>query len=648
MSPASFARGRARFVCVGFLLASLTLMLAGCFGPPKPQLASVSGTVSAPPDRAPAGSIASSSVDHTPVSGASVAAFDFADGKQVGATATTNANGRYTISNVPKGIDVVVIAVKDVTTLNGSGARLSTLIADVPGNADGDIDGVTSLVSEAWGKFYRQARNVAVADLRTTHYAAMRFLERVGWLDLTQDGTLLYRDYGNGLKEIDDVAEIIGSVPDENDSRVWPAKEMIQDLRDAGLTIQGTFEHEIADPAGHIATEVAPYLVAVAAHVGELHPHIMFDCSPGEYREDQYGEFSLVRLYDEQKWLLHRFGGEYDETWTREGFAPLSEGVSRGWTLRQVEPGWIEVAFEVARIGDDSFVFNGMLSANTGASGVGLPTEAYIDAILQDAGDPWLAQETTVTGEYHGTFGVDQETVEISVDGHFASEHINADGELAIAGDLATGGGVTFSGSIRTAEVTLSGGMELSAVLNETVEDFPYVPNDVRINGSFARVGVSKPIFEGATHITFANADTFDFGPSLEPLVRPGNWPIGTVEFSGSVNPPGKASVSANIMVSTQDYMEFDATVRYDHGSRWLEGNAFYSQPVEGRHEGELHMRNQAGLKVDIGMLYLDDDFEATGMIKNASNVVIGTIITDSLDGMVRVVYEDGSWESLF
>jgi len=283
-----------------------------------------------------------------------------------------------------------------------------------------------------------------------------------------------------------------------------------------------------------------------------------------------------------------------------------------------------------------------------GAPGAGLPTAAYIDAILQDADDPWLAEETTLTGEYNGTFDVEQDTVEISVDGHFVSAHVNADGELAIAGDLAAGGSVTFSGSIRTAEVTLSGGMELSAVLNETVEDFPYVPDDVRINGSFARVGVSKPIFDGATHITFTNADTFDFDPNLEPLVRPGNWPSGTVEFIGSVNPPGKAGVSASIMVSTQAYMEFDATVRYDHGSRWLEGSASYSQPVEGRHEGELHMRNQAGLKVDIGMLYLDDDFEATGTIKNSSNVVIGTIVTDSLDGMVRVVYEDGSWESLF
>lgn len=648
MSQARFTRSRTRFVCVGFLLASLTLMLAGCFGPPKPQFASVSGSVSAPPSLAPAGQVVSSSVDHTPVSGASVAAFDFADGKQVGTTAITDANGRYTISNVPKGIDVVVIAVKDVTLLNGSRTRLSALIADVAGSADGDIDGVTSLVSEAWGRFYRQARNVAVADLRTTHYAAMRFLERVGWLDLTQDGTLLYRDYGNGLKDTDDVAEVIGSVPDENDSRVWPAKEMIQDLRDAGLTIQGTFEHEIADPAGHLETEVAPYLMAVATHVGELHPDIL-DCSPGEYSENADGSFTRVCFYyTEQKWLLHRFGGEYDETWTREGMAPLSVGVPTGWTLRQMGPGWIEIAFEVERIGDDSFVFEGMLSVDMGAPGAGLPTAAYIDAILQDADDPWLAEETTLTGEYNGTFDVEQDTVEISVDGHFVSAHVNADGELAIAGDLAAGGSVTFSGSIRTAEVTLSGGMELSAVLNETVEDFPYVPDDVRINGSFARVGVSKPIFDGATHITFTNADTFDFDPNLEPLVRPGNWPSGTVEFIGSVNPPGKAGVSASIMVSTQAYMEFDATVRYDHGSRWLEGNASYSQPVEGRHEGELHMRNQAGLKVDIGMLYLDDDFEATGTIKNSSNVVIGTIVTDSLDGMVRVVYEDGSWESLF
>jgi hypothetical protein len=33
--------------------------------------------------------------------------------------------------------------------------------------------------------------------------------------------------------------------------------------------------------------------------------------------------------------------------------------------------------------------------------------------------------------------------------------------------------------------------------------------------------------------------------------------------------------------------------------------------------------------------------------IQNNSNVVIGAIVADSLDGVVRVAYEDGSWESL-
>jgi hypothetical protein len=37
----------------------------------------------------------------------------------------------------------------------------------------------------------------------------------------------------------------------------------------------------------------------------------------------------------------------------------------------------------------------------------------------------------------------------------------------------------------------------------------------------------------------------------------------------------------------------------------------------------------------------------ATGVIKNASNVRIGDIVVDS-DGLVRISYIDGSWESLF
>ncbi|MEA4882746.1 MAG: carboxypeptidase-like regulatory domain-containing protein [Clostridia bacterium] len=648
MRPVRLTGRHLRLISIGALLAALTLMLTGCFGPnpPKPQFVSLSGTVSAPPDEPYQGSshsIVACAVDHTPVNGASVAAFDFANGKQVGVTATTSSNGGYTISNIPKGIDVVVIATAGTGTRNGSGMRLSALIADASQGAGGDIDGVTSLVAEAWGKFFRQARNVAITDLRTTHFAAMRVLERLGWLDLAPDGAILYRDYGNGLKPDGAVGEVTGSVPGENDSQVWPAKEMIQDLRDAGLTLKGTYEQEIADPSGHIATNVAPYLEAVAMHVGGLHPQVMQQRSGCRYREKEDGEFVWAGPYLEGKWLLERFNEPYEEEWTKVGVIPLSASLPERWTLRDVASG--EIAFEVKNTADRFFVFNGRLSVTMDDSAGGLPTEAHIDAELRDPENPLLAEATTLTGEYHGSFGDQPPTVEVSVEGAFRSPHVNADGTLTISGDLDSSGEVEFSGSIRTDEVTLSGSIELSAVKSNviTIGDIPLLaPNDVRINGSFAKVGVTEPIFEGNAHITLTNAAGFDF--RNDPA--PGNWPEGTVDFSGSVNPPGKASVLAHIVVSTRSYKAFTATVRYDHGSRWLDGTASYDGSNDARHTGALQIQNQAGLKVNIQMVYISERFEATGTIKNASNAVIGEIETDS-DGLVRIIYEDDSWESL-
>lgn len=100
--------------------------------------------------------------------GASIAAFNFADGKQFGTTATTDQQGRYTISNIPKGIDVVIKATAGAGSRNGAGMRLSTLVLGAADGADGNIDGATSLGAEAWGRHYGTGHNVAAWDFQMT------------------------------------------------------------------------------------------------------------------------------------------------------------------------------------------------------------------------------------------------------------------------------------------------------------------------------------------------------------------------------------------------------------------------------------------------------------------------------------------------
>lgn len=651
MNPSVVARRHFRRICAGALITAFMLMLTGCFGtkPPKPQFESISGTVSAPPSAAFPEQVVPAAVDHTLVAGASVMAFDFATAKQVGTTVATDGNGRYTISSVPKGIDVVVIAVADVAALSsGSRIRLSTLIVDVAKGTGGDIDGATTLAAEAWGKHYGQGIDMHAWDFQMSLDAAMDVLDWLGRLDLTPGGTMLSAEYGNGLAPLDELAPVTNTVPAVIDPLVGPAKEMIQDLRDAGLTIKGTYEQELAEPVEAVMTDVGPYLESVAYHVDGLHPYIIMDPDGfpcGVYEEDEYG-WPWFRAYYEGpgiRWIIHRNDGVSTETWTVEGgmFQPSSR--PRRWTVRDLMT--TTITFEVKNSEDAQFVFDGGLVLTSDDATPELVTGAVLSARLKDSRNQWLAQETTLVGDYEGEFDETVGSVRVGVNGSFSSQYINADGELVIDGNLSQGGEVRFSGSISGAGVTVAGALSLQVVSNATMPDIGLAPNDLRINGSLTKAGVATPIFEGTTYIEVENADTFDF--SHDPPICPENWPTCTVEFSGSVNPRGKASVSAHITVSTEEYNAFDATVRYDHGSRWLEGTASYREPEETTYEGECHMQNQAGLRVDMEMLYnSDDSLEAMGTIKNASGVKIGDIVTDQ-DGLVRVEYVDGTWESL-
>lgn len=657
MSLARPVRRRAYTVCAGAILVFSMLMLAGCFitpKPPTPQTVSVTGRVASPPGAPRNSQLAMAAIDHTPVSGASVVALNFADGKQVGTTATTDQQGQYTISSIPKGISVVIIATSGAGSRPLDRMRLSTLVLDASNSADGNIDGVTSLGAEAWGTHYGKGYGVLAWDFRTTLDAARDVLARLGWLDLTPGGAFLSPEYGGGLQANEVLAPIIDTVPDVIDPLVRPAKEMVQDLRDAGLTIQGTYEQELAGPTETIATEVAPYLEAVAVHVGGLHPYVVMDhdwypC--GVYEEDEYGDLAFVAYLQgpELRWIIRRNDGVSTETWTVDGLAFQLSGLPRKWTTRDLMS--TTITFRVENSANRAFSFGGNLVMTSDEATPEMITGAVLNAKLKDPLNPWLVKETTLTGDYEGEFDETTGSVYVEVNGNFTSQYVNASGALTIEGNLSAGGDVRFSGSISAAGITVAGGLDLRAVMNNTVPgtDIGLVPNDVTIRGSISVAGLSKAIFDGTTRIEFENAATFNFAydPETEPLIRPNNWPKGKVTFIGSVNPRGKDGVSANISITTREYMKFTSSVRYDHGTRWIAGTISFDG-ANGR--ADVDMNNQVGLKINMQVRNIGSECEslvATGVIKNASNVRIGDIVVDS-DGLVRISYIDGSWESLF
>lgn len=612
------------------VLLSMVLMLSGCLGGgpnvPGSKTVAVSGTVMAP--RALGGS--------EPVAGASVAALDFADGKQVGTVATTDVNGAFSISKIPKGSDVVIVATTGAAAAKasrGPSLRITSLLADVANTTGAEVNGMTSLAAEAWGVLFLMGRDVAKIDFRTTLDAARRILERLGEsaLELVPGGTVIGPSFGSGIVlGWAGRSELMATVPDEEDSLVWPAKEMVQDLRDAGLSIRGAVEQELMEPANLLVTEVAPHLAAIAEHVGNLHTYLLYD-EPGFFHEDEYGGlwYDGPADPDDPKWVVERYDGSV-ETWTKD------------LTGTRRSP-WSEtVTFSVEW--HTGFDFRGSLSLE-GDSDLthGLPIRGMLDAVLCDPEDEFLSVETVLAGDYEGDFGDDPMYANVSVEGDFESEYIDAHGELAIEGDLENGGTASFSGSVTAAGLVVSGLIELDAVINNTVDEEPIpVPSRVTIEGSLGKVGASVPLFQGTVEVEFDNADTYDFSEDWSET----NWPVGEVVFNGTCNPPGKAAVSALIAIDTEEYMVFDSTVRYEHGTRWIAGTISVElEPDEDDGRIELNLYNQAGLVMEMTIEASQSEYEGT--IENSSGTKIAVIEADS-EGLVRIVYIDDSWESLF
>lgn len=631
-------------VLFGVALVTVTLMLSGCFGggsssPPKPQVVSLSGTVTAPSGTPVAastslldalfawGGVAYAAPTETPVRGATVMAFSFGDGKQVGTTATTDSSGRYTISQIPKDIDVVIIAVKEVARSgrNSGRVRLCTLVPNAGTQTiiSADISGASSVAAEAWGIHYRKGLNIGPLDFKSTLDAARAFVGRVQSLDLTEGGPVIGEQYGGGLQPSADAENVEGTVPTTIDGRVWPAKEMIQDLRDAGLSLKGTYEEQLQKQKQSIETKVGPYLSQVADHVGGLHTWII-SLPSGVYEELPDGTLNLVGSLPAGHWQLHR-RDEYFEDWTATYTNP-------GTTTEVPDT----VAFEVEReTNPDAFDFGGVLDIDyqEGADEP-LPIRATLDATLRDASSSLLEEPTTFDGDYEAEFSPDGNSVQVMFRGVFSSSIVNATGELTITADAGAGvGNVEFSGDLSTDAASVHGSLDLVIVTSEAMPGTA-VPRSLTLHGSLGEPGASNPIFDGNFEIEIENAAQLNFNEPIDS----NNWPKGHIAFGGSVDAPGRPKVSAEITLATQQYQKFSSSVNYSHNGHTLEGTVTYDG-ITG--EVRIQMTNQAGLVVA-----MQGTDVLVGTIKDASGTKIADIAPDA-DGLVRVTYIDGSWETL-
>lgn len=119
---------------------------------------------------------------------------DNPDGAEPLATTTTDGDGQYTVSDIPQGIDVLIMLDVD--------PRLSTVIVDIDDESSADINSITTLASEHWGPYLMDGSSFSLKDFQNTTKAAEELLEEEDGAALADIlDTLIPAEFGEGFPD---------------------------------------------------------------------------------------------------------------------------------------------------------------------------------------------------------------------------------------------------------------------------------------------------------------------------------------------------------------------------------------------------------------------------------------------------------------
>lgn len=134
-----------------------------------------------------------------PLPEASIIVYDYQTGEQI-TTGMADSSGNYSITGIPAGIDVVIVATKGVNSGNDT-VRVSAVVADITTEETKDITTATTLVAEVAGQLMGQDKDVTVEELASAEENANTIVAGMTEADVTVGGDLLGFDFGTGIKD---------------------------------------------------------------------------------------------------------------------------------------------------------------------------------------------------------------------------------------------------------------------------------------------------------------------------------------------------------------------------------------------------------------------------------------------------------------
>lgn len=695
------SKKRLSLVVTVFVVA---LLLAGCFSVgapvpvPTPPATKVTGTIvvpegtlgtSASTDSAFAVMSASlrsaaqmDSVTGTvPVAGATVEAYELPSLRKLPPTAVTDEDGNYELKGLPTDTPIIIKATKKVAGDGGrqEELRLSTYVPSVGKETSADVDAATSLATEALAQRISNNPSDFEADeslnnmWESARESARRIVQELadsadedGLANLlvVGKGAIQPGDIGSGLDEEYD--EEIG-LPDDPMSDEGRARAMVQALRNAGYSIQDTFELRLADVYENVMDEFAPHIEEISSLIGlgmevfllvDQYPdggvfdnlEWQWEFTPADGSSPTGGKTWTVHVYENyyyEEW--NPVGGELIETYTitrkyNNEYTLTAKNVEHQITIHY---NGMESLFESLTLNAE---LDGYIKLATGETVSFEDVQASTVFREEQIFDGWTPVYLATHQEFNGTIRSEIFTLDGSLEVE-AEEFPYCEAWEDHYGDepqieywcYAPPRFIDVSGKLELETLTVSGSFFMRAdnpVPDDVLEWHNPEGGAMKLTGDIElRGGVGlEPVRMSGTlelegHVTEPSASPY------EP-----DEVAGEVTFYGELEMPGYAPMTLDIVLTVDGMEDLTSQVTYIRGNNRLVGEATIT--LAEKFHVDLYLENEDGIEIEL--TYVEGGENATGVIRSRNSGEELATIEAGGPEVIRVHYASGYYESLF
>lgn len=579
-----------------------------------------------------------------PVPGATVQALSLPNFQSIGNPVTTEAQGpnagKYTLTGLPQGIPVIIIATKD--TARGE-IRLATYVERVGSQSGVDMDAATTLTTEVLAlKIKKTGQSLfSQADWNA---ARNRIEQEISDLDPEELGRTVIVGQGYIVEHPGGVEGELGEnfpeyfldlIADKPDPDLTDAKIMVQALRDAGYTVKSSIETQLQLYVNSINLEVAPFSTGVTGAVQRVYRPvgaIIDGLEQGEYEELWTGQYKRIGSSSSGSWIIHTYDGLRLEARlkSKNPYLLNVNATSKSPDFRADYR--IDITSD-AELQPRSFTMVGTLN-----------DDMLRDPVTVDLRGNVTWSQTAEQGIHYPSI--------LTLDGTINSQHVTFTGDMEAEFVYRTEyhdvvpSSATVSGHLESPSVIIDGTLDVEVIFRDDLEQ-DALPSKLDFSGLLRGRERDYVEFEGRVTARMDNADTF----IPDQPIGPSNFIKGDATFSGRVEAFGQAPVILDISLNSREWGKITSNIDYRRGLHTLTGTAETeytsdpSMPFQYVFEKTtIRLTSEAGVKTEL--TYTSGAGDAKGTIKSKDGRELATFEVDF--GAVVVRYKDGTLDTLF